>query len=105
MNKNETLLGERETPRRDRNGNGLDDAIEPPGIDVEASSHELKLKLMQHHICDPSLAAGDVDAQWEMAESSGDETASASNTTSPSNAACEAAVSNDTRLSPPAVGM
>lgn len=81
MNKDETLLGERETPRRDWNGNGLDDAIEPPGIDVEASSHELKLKLLQHHNCDPSLAAGDVDAQWEMAESSGDETASASNTT------------------------
>ncbi|MHB0968782.1 MAG: DUF6335 family protein [Thermoanaerobaculia bacterium] len=81
MNKHETLLGARDPVRRDRNGNGLDDTIEPPGIDVGASSHEYKVRLQQNHNCDPSLSAGDVDAQWDMAESCGDETAGASNTT------------------------
>lgn len=80
MKKDETLLNWSDT-KHDRNGNGVDDTIEPPAIDIEASSHELRIRLKRHHNCDPSLAAGDVDAQWEDAESTGDEAACSSNVT------------------------
>ena len=59
----------------DLNLNGIDDRYEPPGIDVSASAHELKLRIMNNHHASPLLSCGDLDALWEMAESSGDETA------------------------------
>lgn len=60
--------------RDDRNRNGIDDEIEPPMPDVEASTRQLEHRLEQNTGTDPSLSGGDVDARWEDAESGGDET-------------------------------
>jgi len=62
-----------ETPD-DRNRNGIDDEIEPPVPDVEASSRQLEKRLENNTATDPSLSGGDVDARWDDAESGGDET-------------------------------
>lgn len=59
----------------DRHLDAIKDHFEPPEIDVAASARELKLRIRNNHHVSPLLAAGDVDALWEMAESSGDETA------------------------------
>lgn len=58
----------------DQNANGIDDELEPPVPDVSASTRQLADRLEQHHGTDPTLSGGDIDARWEDAESSGDET-------------------------------
>jgi hypothetical protein len=58
----------------DSNDNGIPDEIEPPEIDVTASARELRHRLDRNTSTDPQLTAGDIDASWEEAESSGDET-------------------------------
>ncbi|MFA6955679.1 MAG: DUF6335 family protein [Thermoanaerobaculia bacterium] len=65
----------------DQNDNGIADELEPPNVDVAASAAELRHRLDRNTSTDPHLAAGDIDACWEMAESSGDETAGTSSTT------------------------
>ena len=73
MDKTEKLIDWRENERRDRNRDGIDDRIEPPVPDVSAGSQKLAQRLRENPNTDPSLAGGDIDAQWEMAESQGDE--------------------------------
>ena len=78
MEKTEKLIDWRENERRDRNRDGIDDRIEPPVPDVSAGSQKLAQRLRENPNADPSLAGGDIDAQWEMAESQGDEGAAGS---------------------------
>jgi len=47
-------------------------------ISIEAGRTELRRRLRRTSFSSPTLSAGDIDAQWEMAESYGDETAGAS---------------------------
>ncbi len=65
----------------DQNANGISDELEPPQMDVTASAKELRHRLDRNTSTDPHLTAGDIDACWEMAESSGDETPGASGST------------------------
>src|SRR6266516_1259115 len=81
MDKTEKLIDWRENERRDRNRDGIDDRIEPPVPDVSAGSQKLAQRLRENPNSDPSLAGGDIDAQWEMAESQGDEAAAGSAST------------------------
>ena len=50
-------------------------------IDVEWARLQTRERLRRNTNADPSLASGDLDAQWEMAESSGDETVGGSTMT------------------------
>ena len=65
---------EKDDAREDRNANGIEDAIEPPFVDVTAGTRQLADRLLNHPGTDPTLSGGDVDARWEDAESGGDET-------------------------------
>jgi hypothetical protein len=76
--KKENLVNWRVVELVDRNENGISDDLEPPVVDVTASAAELRHRLDRNTSTDPHLAAGDVDACWEMAESVGDETAGGS---------------------------
>jgi hypothetical protein len=67
--------------KRDVNANNIDDEIEPPVADVTATVRQLADRLEQHRGTDPTLSGGDVDARWEDAESSGDETVGGSTAT------------------------
>lgn len=78
MDKTDRLSDWEETEKRDRDGNGIDDRIQPPTVDIEAGSAELAERLREHHSTDPSLSAGDIDARWEDAEGGGEETATGS---------------------------
>jgi hypothetical protein len=71
MKKTEKLIEREENDRRDSNRNGIDDRFEPPIPDVSAGTHQLAERLSENHGMDPSLSGGDIDAQWEMAESQG----------------------------------
>ena len=73
MDKTEKLIDWRENERLDRNRDGIDDRIEPPVPDVSAGSEKLAERFRQNPNADPSLAGGDIDAGWDMAESQGDE--------------------------------
>ncbi len=73
MDKTEKLIDWEENERKDRNRNGLDDRIEPPVPDVTSGSAKLANRLRDNPGLDPTLSGGDIDAQWEMAESQGDE--------------------------------
>ena len=73
MDKTEKLIDWEENERKDRNRNGLDDRIEPPVPDVASGSAKLAERLRENPGLDPALSGGDIDAQWEMAESQGDE--------------------------------
>ena len=73
MDKTEKLIDWEENERKDRNRNGIGDDIEPPIPDIEAGSHKLAERLRENPGLDPTLSGGDVDAQWEMAENTGDE--------------------------------
>jgi hypothetical protein len=73
MDKEQKLSDWEEREVKDRNRNGLDDAIEPPETDVSAGRAQLAERFRQNPGADPSLTGGDVDAAWEMAESQGDE--------------------------------
>lgn len=58
-----------------------DEALELPLVDIAASAQELKLRIEHNHHTSPSLSCGDLDALWEMAESSGEQTACGSEPT------------------------
>ena len=73
MDKTEKLIDWEDNEKQDRNRNGIDDAIEPPPTDIAAGSAKLAQRLRENPNTDPSLSGGDIDAQWEMAESQGDE--------------------------------
>lgn len=81
MDKTEKLIDWKENERKDSNRNGIDDRIEPPVPDVSAGSHQLAERLRENNGVDPSLSGGDIDAQWDMAESQGDEAATGSQST------------------------
>lgn len=81
MDKTDKLIEWEETERPDRNRNGLDDEIEPPIPDVAASAANLADRLRNDGMADPKITGGDVDAQWEGAQFSGDEAAVSSMTT------------------------
>ena len=81
MDKTEELIDWEEDEKRDGNQNGLDDSIEPPQPDIAAGSEQLAERFRENTATDPSLSGGDVDAQWEMAESGGEETVSGSMST------------------------
>ncbi len=81
MDKTEKLIDWEEDERKDRNRNGIDDRIEPAMPDVEAGTQKLAGRLRENNGVDPSLSGGDIDAQWEMAESQGDEASAGSQPT------------------------
>lgn len=75
MDKTEKLIDWEENEREDRNRNGLADDIEPPIPDITAGSARLANRLQNDALADPTVTAGDMDAQWEAAQFSGDESA------------------------------
>ena len=75
MDKTEKLIDWEENERKDRNRNGIDDSIEPSIPDVTASANNLAERLRNDPNADPVVTAGDMDAQWESAQFSGDESA------------------------------
>lgn len=75
MDKTEKLIDWEENERKDRNRNGIDDRIEPPIPDVSASAARLADRLRNDPLADPTVSGGDLDAQWEGAQFSGDESA------------------------------
>lgn len=77
----ENLVNWRIVELIDRNDNGISDDLEPPQVDVTASATELRHRLDRNTSTDPHLTAGDIDACWEMAESTGDETPGGSSST------------------------
>ena len=81
MDKTEKLIDWDEDERKDRNRNGLDDDLEPPAVDIAAGSAKLAQRLREDGLADPTITGGDVDAQWEGAQFSGDESAVSSMTT------------------------
>ena len=85
MDKTEKLIDWEDNEREDRNRNGIGDDIEPPIPDVTAGSARLAHRLENDSLADPRITAGDVDAQWEGAQFSGDESAVSSMTTPDNN--------------------
>jgi hypothetical protein len=81
MDKTEKLIDWEENERKDRNRNGLNDDLEPPAVDISAGAAKLAQRLNEDSLADPSITSGDVDAQWEGAQFSGDESAVSSMTT------------------------
>ena len=75
MDKTEKLIDWEENERQDRNRNGIDDSIEPPIPDVSAGSNKLAERLRDDPNADLVVTGGDVDASWESAQFSGDESA------------------------------
>jgi hypothetical protein len=74
MDKTDKLIDWEENERKDRNRNGLDDRIEPPQPDIKAGSAKLAHRLQNDSLTDPAVTGGDLDAQPEGAQFSGDET-------------------------------
>ena len=85
MDKTEKLIDWQENERKDRNRNGLDDRIEPPIPDVSAGSRKLAERLRDDPLADLTVTGGDVDAQFEGAQFSGDESAVSSMSTPENN--------------------
>jgi hypothetical protein len=85
MDKTEKLIDWEENERKDRNRNGIDDSIEPSIPDVTASANRLADRLRNDPTADPVITAGDMDAQWESAQFSGDESPISSMTTPEAN--------------------
>ncbi|HEX9986210.1 MAG TPA: DUF6335 family protein [Thermoanaerobaculia bacterium] len=81
MDKTEKLIDWEENERSDRNRNGIDDEIEPPIPDISAGSAKLADRLQNDGLADLTITGGDVDAQFEGAQFSGDESAVSSMTT------------------------
>ena len=81
MDKTEKLIDWEENEREDRNRNGLSDDIEPPIPDVTAGAAKLNDRLQNDGLADTTITGGDVDAQFEGAQFSGDESAVSSMTT------------------------
>ena len=75
MDKTEKLIDWEENERKDRDRNGLDDRIEPPIPDIKAGSANLAHKLRNDPLADPTITAGDLDANFEQAQFTGDESA------------------------------
>ena len=75
MDKTEKLIDWEENDPKDRNRNGIDDEIEPPVPDVSAASAKLAQRLREDPLADPTVTGGDLDANWEGAQFSGDESA------------------------------
>ena len=75
MDKTEKLIDWEENERKDSNRNGLSDDIEPPNVDISAGAAKLAHRLQNDSLADPTITAGDLDAQWEGAQFSGDESA------------------------------
>ena len=75
MDKTEKLINWEESEREDRNRNGISDDIEPPPVDISAGSAKLANRLKNDSLADPVVTGGDLDAQWEGAQFSGDESA------------------------------
>jgi hypothetical protein len=75
MDKTEKLIDWEENEREDRNRNGLDDTIEPPLPDVTAGSAKLAHELRENPLADPTVTAGDLNANWANAQFTGEETA------------------------------
>jgi hypothetical protein len=75
MDKTEKLIDWEENEREDRNRNGLNDDIEPPIPDIAAGSAKLAHRLQNDSLADPTITGGEVDAKWEDAQFSGDESA------------------------------
>ena len=75
MDKTEKLIDWEENEKKDRNRNGLRDDIEPPAVDISAGAAKLANRLRDDALADPAITAGDLDAQWEGAQFSGDESA------------------------------
>ena len=75
MKKTDKLIDWEENEKRDRNRDGIDDNIEPPIPDVSAGSRKLANRLKNDPLADPTVTGGDVDAQWESAQFTGDESA------------------------------
>jgi len=78
MDKTEKLINWKEDERKDENRDGIDDALEPPIPDVSAGSKKLRERLREHTDTDPILSGGDIDARWEDADSSGEESVAGS---------------------------
>ena len=81
MDKTEKLIDWEENERKDRNNNGLDDNLEPPIPDVTAGAAKLAHELREDGLADPTVTAGDLDANWANAQFSGEETALGSSPT------------------------
>ena len=81
MNRTDQLIPWTFDEKLDQNHNGLEDTIEPPEIDCEASKREFEVKLALITNTSPVLSGGDLDADWAAAESSGDETVGGSTAT------------------------
>ncbi|MFL5375073.1 MAG: DUF6335 family protein [Myxococcales bacterium] len=75
MDKTEKLVDWEENEREDRNRNGISDDIEPPTVDITAGSAKLANRLRDDSLADLVVTGGDVDAQFEGAQFSGDESA------------------------------
>ncbi|HVE72338.1 MAG TPA: DUF6335 family protein [Thermoanaerobaculia bacterium] len=75
MDKTEKLIDWEDNERKDSNRNGLSDDIEPPNVDISAGAAKLAHRLQNDSLADPIITAGDLDAQWEGAQFSGDESA------------------------------
>src|ERR1043166_1745283 len=75
MDKTEKLIDWREDERKDRDRDGIDDRIEPPIPDVSAGSRKLAERLKNDPLADPVLTGGDLDADFESAQFTGDESA------------------------------
>lgn len=81
MKKDETLQPSKDREKVDKNRDGIDDRLAPPPVDIAAGARELEERFRKNPNTNPILSGGDEDAQWEMAESSGEETVSGSAST------------------------
>lgn len=74
MKKDDQLEHWEEREKPDQNANGIDDRIEPPPVSIAAGARELEQRFRKNPNVNPILSGGDVDARWDQAESSGEET-------------------------------
>ena len=75
MEKTDKLIDWKADEKQDRDRDGIDDRIEPPIPDVSAGSRKLAERLKNDPLADPVVTGGDLDAQVESAQFSGDESA------------------------------
>lgn len=73
MDKTEKLIDWKEDERKDRDRDGIDDRIEPPIPDISAGSRKLAERLKNDPLADPVVTGGDLDANFEQAQFTGDE--------------------------------
>ena len=81
MDKTEKLIDWQEKEFKDRNHDGIDDAIEPPIPDIRAGAKNLADRLRDDSLADTKVTGGDLDANWANAQFSGDESAVSSSST------------------------